>query len=342
MELFARDLSSALGDRVELRLVKWGGHGRKKAVLIALPYLFLRSFWALLVGNFDVIHVQDGLLAPMGRVLSFIFRKPYVVVIHGLDITYTNPLFKAMVPATVARASAVICISQAAATEAIRRGVPGTKIQVIPLAVNDDVHGLASQTELLDYLDLSDNYQVLLTVGRLVKRKGVVWFIENVLPGLVEKFPKLVYLVAGEGQERPNIEAAVARTKTEKYVRLLGKTSPELLAAAYNGADVFVMPNIKVPGDVEGFGLVLLEAAVCARPVVAANLEGIKDAVVDGQNGVLVPPGNAIRFNDAVSFFLDDPAAAKQFGAQARQFTLDNYSWTKIADRYLEVYSRLH
>src|SRR5579884_1731529 len=88
MQLFAHDLSQALATTTDVKLIKWSGDGRVKAVLIALPYLFIRSFWALLWHKVDVIHLQDSLLTPGGRLLSLIFRKPYVVVIHGLDITY--------------------------------------------------------------------------------------------------------------------------------------------------------------------------------------------------------------------------------------------------------------
>jgi glycosyltransferase involved in cell wall biosynthesis len=101
------------------------------------------------------------------------------------------------------------------------------------------------------------------------------------------------------------------------------------------------MPNINVPGDIEGFGLVLLEASTCALPVVAADTEGIRDAVVDGKNGVLVPSGDAAAFQHEIGRFLADPAGAKQFGAESRDFTLATYQWDKIADRYIEQYQRL-
>ena len=341
METFAYDLSNALASKTDVKLVKWGGSGRLRAVLIALPYLFIRSFWALVKGGIDVIHVNDGVLAPLGYLLSRLFRKPFVVVIHGLDATYQNPIFQAVVPGALRRASAVICISQAAAEEVKRLGVASNKIQVIPLAVNDELHGKSSRQELIEQLRLSEGSLIILTVGRLVERKGVAWFIDSVLPGLVKRYPELVYLVVGEGQERPNIEAAIARHKLGQHLKLLGKVDNDLYEATYNGADIFVMPNINVPGDMEGFGLVLLEASLCALPVVAADTEGIKDAVQNGKNGVLVPVRDVAAFTRVISKFLDDKAQARQFGQQSRRFTLDNYQWSKIADRYLEQYQRL-
>ena len=334
MELFAYDLSQALAKKVDLRLVKWSGSGRTRAVLVALPYLSIKAFFALLRGGIDIIQVQDGLLAPSAYILSRLFRKPYAVVIHGLDITYQNPLFKSLVPAAVRRADVVFCISRAAAQEAIKRGVPELKITVIPLAVQDNVK---SADQALLKLPAGP---ALLSVGRLVKRKGVAWFISNVLPDLVKKYPSLIYIVVGDGEERPAIETVIDQTGLRANVRLLGRVSDERLEAAYARADVFVMPNINVPGDMEGFGLVLLEASVRGLPVVASDTEGIKDAVVDGKNGVLVPVGEAAAFDREIVQFLDNPDMAKKFGDSSRQFTLATYRWDKLVDSYIELYKQ--
>lgn len=341
MELFAYDLSNALADQIDLKLLKWSGKGRAKAVLIAVPYLFAKATRELMKGGIDVIHVNDGLMAPAGYLLSRIFHKPFTVVVHGLDITYTNRFFKTVVPWAVSRADQVFCISQAAADEAVKRGVPQEKLAVIPLAVRDDLHGESNRAALIKYLEVPAGTPILLTVGRLQKRKGVAWFIGEALPGLVKKYPDLLYLVIGEGPERANIEAVIAETGLEKNVRLAGRLEGEAYAAAYNGADVFVMPNIPVTGDVEGFGLVLLEASLCTRPVVAADLEGIKDAVADGKNGILVPPKNVQAFQEAVGRFLKDKQYATRFGRQSRAHSLNNYQWPAIASRYVEYYRQI-
>lgn len=338
MELFAYDLSNALASKVKLKLIKWGGSGRIWAVATALPYLYIRSIWALLAGGVDVIHVQDGLLAPLGCVLSKLFNKPFVVVIHGLDITYQKWLYRLVVLPAVRRADKVVCISRAAAEQAILRGVSSSKIQVIPLAVNDKLYGTSNRTNLIKLLKIPTPDNILLTVGRLERRKGVAWFISNVLPDLVALYTDLIYLVVGEGRERQNIEAAIRQKGMEQHVHLLGRVGADLLAAAYNAADVFVMPNIFVPGDMEGFGLVVLEASVCALPVVASDIEGVKDAVADGKNGILVKVGETAAFLDKITRLLDDKSYARQFGEKSRRYTLNNYEWDKLAERYIEEY----
>ncbi|HEY5152980.1 MAG TPA: glycosyltransferase family 4 protein [Candidatus Saccharimonadales bacterium] len=341
MEQFAYDLHEALAAKIDVKLVKWSGTGRLKAILVALPTLGMKSTVALAGGGLDIIHAQDGVVAPLGYVLSRLFRKPFTVVIHGLDLTYGNPIFRSVVPWCVRRADTVFCISQSAAEEARKHGVADNRIQVVPLAVTDKLYGKSSRKALLEQLHLPSETKLLLTVGRLVKRKGVAWFIDAVLPDLVEQYPQLIYLVVGEGPETRSIEAAIELHKLDKNVRLPGRVTGSLYEAAYNGADIFVMPNITVPGDIEGFGLVLLEASVCALPVVAADTEGIKDAVTDGRNGVLVPVRDAATFAAQIKRFLDDPDYATQFGKNSRLFTLENYQWSKIADRYIDSYEEL-
>jgi len=91
----------------------------------------------------------------------------------------------------------------------------------------------------------------------------------------------------------------------------------------------------------EGFGLVVLEAALCRLPVVAANLEGIRDAIQDGQNGYLVPSGDPAAFHQRISELLNNPKTARQFGLKSRRFTLKHYRWEPIADQYVAIYKTI-
>lgn len=343
MERYAFDLYTALNKQVDISLVKWGGTNKWLHVAL-LPYFFVRGFWVLLTQKIDIIHMQDGVLAPIGYTLHVIFRKPFVVVIHGLDITYQNPIFKTIVPWAVKRADKVICISSAARAEVLKRGIPADKAIVITLGVDDVLYSgnkKEARSRLLQYIGKDENTKLLVSVGRLVKRKGIAWFIHNVMPTLVKDNPNTVLLVSGDGEDRENIESAISEQNLENNVVLLGRTSDEVRRDLYNGSDVFIMPNISVPGDLEGFGLVLTEAATCQLPVVAAGIEGIRDAVVDGKNGFLVESGKPEQFIQKISELLGDPKAAAEFGEQARQFTLAHYDWQIIAERFSDEYAKL-
>jgi glycosyltransferase involved in cell wall biosynthesis len=342
MERFASDLHAALRDKADVHLVKWGGSN--KFLPIVLPAFFVRACWILITRRVDVIHVQDALQSPLGAVLKLLFRKPLTVVVHGLDISFDNGLYQRVVPRALLRADHIFGISRAAGDEVVARGVPADRVSCVPLGITDDLydpdHGSARE-RVLKEARLSESRRIVLSTGRLVKRKGVSWFVDAVLPDLVRADEQIAFVVSGDGPERPAIEQAVERRGLHDHVRLLGRTSDTVLRDLYNGSDVFVMPNIRVPGDMEGFGRVLLEAALCELPVVATGIEGIVDAITDGENGTLVADDDPAAFGAAVRAVLADPAAARQMGSHARAYTLAHFGWDRIADRYLAEYRRL-
>lgn len=343
MERYASDLYESLTQKVDIHLIKWGGSN--KALPIVLPVFFVRSLLALLIKKIDIIHIQDGLMSPMGVVLKFIFRKPLVVVIHGLDVTFENGLYQKVIPKALKQADRIICISNAAREEVLKRGVDADRVVFIPLGITDDLFmndKQAARKSLLKNLKLSDDSRIILSVGRLVERKGVHWFIKSVMPELVKKSPGTVLLVAGTGEYEEHTIQAIREAKMNNSVRLLGRVSDKMIKDLYNGSDVFIMPNITVKNDMEGFGRVLLEAACCELPVVAAGIEGIKDAIIDGKNGVLVGEKQADNFVANVLDMLPEKAGAKSVnGKKWRKYSLDHYNWGAIADMFIVEYEEL-
>jgi glycosyltransferase involved in cell wall biosynthesis len=169
--------------------------------------------------------------------------------------------------------------------------------------------------------------RLLLTVGRLVKRKGVLWFVEEVVPRLGDDF---VYIVVGVGPELGAIRAAVQRHGLQERVILAGRQPDRLRNCLLNIADAFIMPNITVPGDVEGFGIAAIEAGACGLPVVAAGIQGIRDAVIDGVTGHLVGERDAEGFLDRIrSLDLDRRLIRERVQAY--------FSWEQIGLTYAEM-----
>lgn len=342
MENFAYELYTALSKETDVRLIKWGGSN--KYLPVVLPYFLLRACWLLLRGGIDVVHVQDGVLAPLGYVLAKIFRKRFTIVVHGLDITYPNKLFQKVNVGTVGKADVVFCISRAAADEAQRRGVSEPKIMIIPLGITDDIYRSDEPLSVMlrEELGIAKDAPVLLTVGRLVKRKGVAWFVMRVIPELIRKYPTLVYVVVGNGEDRDKIMGIIADKQLSKHVIMLGRVDDEKMPLLYNGADIFIQPNIVVPGDMEGFGKVLLEASLCELPIVATGIEGIQDAITDGKNGKLVAqPEDTGAFVAAIGTFLDDVRYAQSFGRKGRAYTLQHFQWSVIAGKYMHAFRKL-
>lgn len=341
MQRFAHDLHAELKSKVELHTLSWGGSNLM--LFLVLPYFFIRSLLLLLTGKVDIIHAQDGVVSILLTPLAWLFRLPMVVVIHGLDVTYKLGLFQWLIRWSLNSAAQVICISGAAKDEVIARGVSEDRVTVIPLGVTDDIYtnDRPAAREFLDteYPELQGKH-VLLSSGRLVKRKGIEWFIRNVLPVITESEPNTMLVISGEGDARSAIEVAITETKMEDNVMLLGRTSDELLHVLYNAADCFVMPNIVVPGDMEGFGRVLVEAALCEVPVVASGIEGIVDAIHDGKNGTLVPTEDALAHAQAILSVLQNTNASQKQSRIAREYSLKTFGWSEIVKQYLQVYKQ--
>lgn len=343
MERYAFDLYSSLDNKADIYLLKFGG--KNYLLPLVIPIFFIRSIWILSTKQIDIIHMQDGLLSPMGAILKLIFRKPLTSVIHGLDVTYDNGLYQAIIPKALNYSSNVFSISNAAAEEAVRRGVNKNKIVVIPLGITDDLFindKPTARSYIFDQLAIEDSGQILLiTVGRLVKRKGVVWFINNVLGNLVRRDKEVLYLVCGDGPEKTNIDLVAEDNGLRENVFLLGRISEKHIRALYNGSDIFVMPNIPVTGDLEGFGRVLLEASLCEIPIVASGIEGIKDAINDGENGLLLDAKDEGAYTSKLNVLIGSASKREQIGKKSRSYSLKTYNWDNISDQYMFVYTSL-
>ncbi len=133
---------------------------------------------------------------------------------------------------------------------------------------------------------------------------------------------------------------ALEREEIKGHAFYLGKQPFEDMVQILKHSDMFVMPNIKVMGDAEGFGLVALEASVNGTPVIASSLEGITCAVIDGKNGFLVPPENEGAWIEKIHAILSDTSHLKEFGELAKQFTITNFAWKKMVDGYLTVFNK--
>jgi glycosyltransferase involved in cell wall biosynthesis len=166
-------------------------------------------------------------------------------------------------------------------------------------------------------------------VGRLVAHKG--------LDVLLEAFahlaaPEVDLLIAGDGPERPRLEALRDRLGLGVRVHLLGAVDGTSVASLYRGARL-----VACPSRWEGLPLVCLEAMASGRAVVASRVDGIPDAVRDGETGLLVPPEDPVALAAALRTLLEDGPRRERFGARGRALVRDELTWTSVAERYLAV-----
>jgi len=342
MQRFSYHLVTEMAGRVNTRVIAWGGSQ------VALPAFLLYALVAAMRicrQGVRLVHLGDALLSPIGWVLQRLFKTPVFVTVHGLDITYAAFPYQRVVPRLVRQFRHVVCVSQPTLRACVERGIPASICTVIShgVEIRSDLPAKSDARVRLSQLagQNLETSTLLLTVGRLVPRKGVAAFIRNVLPTLSARMPSLHYLIAGAGPDRGAIEKAVREQNLEARVHMLGCVEEGDLAIVYRAADVFVAPNVPWPGDMEGFGLVVLEAAAMGLPVVASDLEGLRDAVVPGQNGVPLPHDRPDRWIDELAALLADGQLRAQVGEKARQYVAANHSWSVMADRYLSLFETI-
>ncbi|MDE2731073.1 MAG: glycosyltransferase family 4 protein [Bacteroidota bacterium] len=267
-----------------------------------------------------------GALAPLLRPTFKAAGIPMAAIAHGRDVTLPG-LHQLMVIRRALRGlDAVMPVSRATARACQERGMPTRRIHVVPNGVDSERFTLGGGSE--------DGQLRLLSVGRLVRRKGFAWFVENVMPRL----PSGVnYRIVGDGPEKEKIARVIRRSGLQSRVSMLGQLTDGELVQSFQMSDLLVMPNRPVAGDMEGFGVVMLEAGACGMPTVAADLEGIRDVITPGRNGVLVRQGNAAAFAEAIQTTRSDAAVR----SRVRDHTVSTFSWDRIAARFVDHLERL-
>ena len=169
----------------------------------------------------------------------------------------------------------------------------------------------------------------LLTVARLERRKGIQIVI-RMLPALRARFPSLLYRVIGAGPARGGLEALADELGVSSHVEFVGEVSDEVLSGHYRASDLFVMlPTPEQSArEVEGYGMVYLEAALHALPTVAWRTGGVEEAVIQGETGLLVDEGDAEAALQAILSLLADETQRRQMGhnahTRARQIVSDS------------------
>jgi glycosyltransferase involved in cell wall biosynthesis/SAM-dependent methyltransferase len=338
MQKMNYSLACALSKRITLDKIVWGYSQIFLPIFICIAGIQIVYFLFILRRNYDFILLGDVLLSPLG-ILIRRFRSTFVVCIaHGLDVTFKGTLYQSLVISALKKSDMVVCVSQNTRQECLLRGIQPSRVKVIPngvnmpLGVNDRLNAYAKLKE--SFPQIPDNSMILLSVGRLVRRKGIEGFIKNTFSSLKKEYSNLCYLIIGMGNRRHQIEQVIKENNLADRIFLLGQVNNEILECAYLASDIFIMPNIKVEGDVEGFGIVVLEASSYGLPVVASDLEGLKDIIIEGRNGLLVPPQAYTAFKDKIIKLLKDESLRLDLSIKAKELA-SNFSWEEISDRYL-------
>jgi len=145
-----------------------------------------------------------------------------------------------------------------------------------------------------------------------------------------------LYIVAGDGPDFERVSSVVGQCKLEDRVFMLRRVTDEKRNRLLHASDIFIMPNIEVDGDIEGFGIAAIEAGCCGLPVIASNLQGLRDAVVNGKTGFLVRSGD-------VGGFLERIRMTKFDREKVKCFVKNTFDWERVIEQYCHsLFLRTH
>ena len=309
----------------------------------------LAASWRFARGaGFAAVLSGSGLSAPWAWLAARRARVPFVVYLHGLDIVAPSALYQWCWLPFIRRANLVLVNSRNTARLAIERAVPADRIAVLHPGTDLPPPDPPAARDFRAARDIDDR-PLLLVVGRLTPRKGLASFVARVMPAIRSRHPDALLLVMGDDardavrapgtSERDRVLRAAAAAGLEDAIRIVPHCDEATLHAAYFAADVHVFPVVETPGDVEGFGMVAIEAAAHGLPTVAFATGGVPDAVVDGATGSLVAPGEYGPFASEVLRWLalrDRPAVRERCAVAARA-----YGWDRFDRRLLECLEHL-
>jgi len=181
---------------------------------------------------------------------------------------------------------------------------------------------------------------IVLTLSYITKRKGH----ETVLSA----FRNLInlpihYLIAGEGIELNNLKQKVKENDLNEKVTFLGHVDPKYIASLYSAIDLFVMPSYEEENksDIEGFGIVFLEANACKKAVIGTNCGGIPDAIINEETGYLIDSHDYKTLSDRIEYLYKNPTVLEEMGNNGFKRAKEKFSWEIVSNQLIEIFSVL-
>lgn len=284
------------------------------------PSWFL-SYFKLkkIIKRYKIEQVFTPNILPLGS-LAYFLRLPYIISLHGLDINLALKNKPWLAKLILKKAKKIIVNSLSTKAAISQLGLPKEKILLfypsLDFATSYDQTKLA---QLQQTLGLEPTDKVLLTVGRLVKRKGQDLVIKAVAE--IKKEIPIKYLIVGQGEEENNLQQLIKAQGLAKQVLLCPNVSDTDLIYYYKLANLFVMPHRQTQTDVEGFGLVFLEATKAGLPIIAGQSGGLQDIFKDRQSVWLVAQDNLAELKDSLRWLLNNPQEADKLNKQALLIT---------------------
>jgi len=250
----------------------------------------------------DLVFCGHLRMAPLAAVIARVLKIPLWVQIHGIEAWRE---YSALQRRSVESATIVTSVSRYTRRRLLERvGIDPARVKVLPNTVNPQYHPGPKPGYLLDRHAASGK-KVLLTVSRLASSEQYKGHdrVIRLLPRVMSQHPDTIYIIVGDGDDRPRLESLVGECGVAEHVQFTGLVPQEELPDYYRLADVFVMPSAG-----EGFGIVFLQAMATGVRVIGGSQDGSRDPLCDGALGTLVDPENCEELTSAILAALDSPA----------------------------------
>jgi phosphatidylinositol alpha-1,6-mannosyltransferase len=318
MERLNKHMVIELADTYSVKIIGPVGSLSQLPATVSVKELPIRPLWLflwrMLVSSLrsafkekpSVVLAGSGLTAPFAVLAARLTGGCCVIYAHGLDLVVKHRLYRAVWLPFLRRGDLCIVNSNNTARLAESIGVPGERIAIIHPGVvmpDDTRRGNGADFRMRHELIAK---KLLLSVGRLTPRKGLLEFIQFAMPNIVKDNSNAVLVIVGDEAPdalkgsgigiTPRLRSCIQEHGLDKHVLIMGACAESELCAAYEAADVCIFPVRDIPGDIEGFGMVAVEAASHGLPTVAFDVGGISDAVSEGQSGHLIPGGDYDAF----------------------------------------------
>ena len=304
----------------------------------------LRNYWqsakklARLARAERVDAVHCGKCLPEGLLAWWLRRRhgiPYLVYVHGEELNLASLSRELNWLTRRVLHGAMFVIANSRNTERLLKeqwGLASDRVQLFYPGVDTDRFRPARRDADVRASLGWHGRPVVLTVGRLQKRKGHDQMILALRP-IREAIPTVLYAIVGDGEERTNLDQLVAREKMADHVQFRGELDDADLIRCYQQCDLFVLPNRQVGGDIEGFGMVLLEAQACGRAVAAGASGGTAETMSIPQTGLVVSCDGPAEVASLVIDLLSDHTRRDGMGNAAREWVVSRFDWTVLSQR---------
>ncbi|MCF7980664.1 MAG: glycosyltransferase family 4 protein [Pseudomonadales bacterium] len=326
--------------RLSLSSIEWG----LKSVT-GLSF-YIRSAWALfnIIKAESIKEIHCGRVIPEGviaRILSLVTPITYRCYVHGEDIeTAATSREQSLLVRQVCRKSlSLICNSQNSIQLVAKLGYSNSdKCYLLHPGVDVELFSPAPAD-----IDIQERFgwsqkRVLLTVGRLQRRKGQDYLIKA-MPSLLKRFPDLLYAIVGQGDCFDELQDLIDSYDLSENVKIYPNMSDEQLVQCYQQCDLCILPNRTIGNDIEGFGMVLVEAQACGKPVVAGRSGGTAETMKVGETGHLIDCTSPERLGEELSILLSQQSLIPNQNAP-REHVLRHFSWTSHVEKARDHFSQ--